>query len=52
MPATLTKEWSGRTSVPEDIRPCRDLCFRLSQITWRTSVVHHLTEDKNKHDRV
>jgi hypothetical protein len=32
-------------TAPENARFCRDLYFRLSQITWRTSVAHHPTED-------
>ena len=38
----LTKR--RRRRLPR-IRSCRDPRFRLSQITWRTSVAHHPTED-------
>lgn len=32
-----------------NVRFCRDGRFRLSQITWRTSVAHHPTEETEEH---
>src|SRR6185437_13462258 len=43
--STPATSFQPRSTVTPNVRNCRDPRFRLSQITWRTGVAHHPTED-------